>query len=44
MKSFFQNKENVKLKYIEFYKPRERYQKTVLLKTMSEIDLNISLQ
>ena len=43
MKSFLLNQE--KVKHIESYKPRERYQENIVLfQTMSEIDLNISLQ
>ena len=45
MKSSFFLMKKIKVKPIESYKSRERYQADIILfKTMSEMDLNISLQ
>ena len=36
---FFLNQKKVKLRYIESYKPRERYEADIVFLIMSEIDL-----
>ena len=44
MKSFFEPRKNNKVKPIESYNPRERYQADIIILTLYGINLNIFLQ